>query len=254
MNDDTLNDKRGGTREREDILLVAYDSHHSAIGDSSSINGGNDHGLLPPIASASKQSKSKKTVQGQMGEDDQLAAAIFMTSRSCQQQSNMEPAGCGSLGQQEQLGDSTLDQIKVLTGSQQSDAVKPSPKKNKGGPDLHQLDFKDVGASDDDIYGMTMRGASRSNNKEGLFGQYEEDMQATKKFNIKTASANLMLDEPITDIDKINGKVHTRKQLNHSQSDASATVEIIEDVGECDDEDGMMTVRGSQVDGCRREE
>lgn len=54
MNDDTLNDKRGGTREREDILLVAYDSHHSAIGDSSSINGGNDHGLLPPIASASK--------------------------------------------------------------------------------------------------------------------------------------------------------------------------------------------------------
>ena len=101
---------------------------------------------------------------------------------------------------------------------------------------------------------MTKRGASRSNNKEGLFGQYEEDMQATKKFNIKTASSNLMLDEPITDIDKISGKVQARQQLNHSQSDASATVEIIEDVGEWDEEDGMMTVRGSQIDGCRREE
>ena len=30
-------------------------------------------------------------------------------------------------------------------------------------------------------------------------------MQATKKFAIKTAGSNLMLDEPITDIDKISG-------------------------------------------------
>ena len=86
MNDDTINDKRGGTREgREDILMVAYDSPHSAIGDSSSNNGANDHGLLPPIASASKKGKNKTVIQGQMSEDDQLAAAIFMTSRSCQQ-------------------------------------------------------------------------------------------------------------------------------------------------------------------------
>ena len=54
MNDDTINDKRGGTGAREDILMVAYDSPHSVIGDSSSNNDRNDYGLLPPIASASK--------------------------------------------------------------------------------------------------------------------------------------------------------------------------------------------------------
>ena len=45
-------------------------------------------------------------------------------------------------------------------------------------------------------------------------------MQATKKFAIKTAGSNLMLDEPITDIDKISGGkvVHSqaKRQLNHS--------------------------------------
>ena len=96
MNDDTPNDKKrgGGFREPEDIKMIAYDSPRgAALNDSSpvvnEIGVENDQGLLPPIASAaSKKTKNsnKTTVidqKQQPCEDDKLAAAIFMTSRSC---------------------------------------------------------------------------------------------------------------------------------------------------------------------------
>ena len=80
MNDDTLNDKKG-FKDRDD-MMIAYDSPRGATD-----SGENDRGLLPPIASASKNNKisNKTTVLDQKCEDDELAATIFTTSRSCHQ-------------------------------------------------------------------------------------------------------------------------------------------------------------------------
>ena len=64
------------------------------------------------------------------------------------------------------------------------------------------------------------------------------------------ADTHLLLDQPITDKDKVRGSAASgAKKFNNcdnpQSTDESATVEIIEDVDDGDDE---LTVRGSQMD------